>query len=171
MDSSFRLSKCLCCLLMMVVSRFFVHINGLKMSLKVTNSVVAYVIYAWFFSPRWFMESTLFASRLSKTLLTCSLLLVSVMITKWTKQWTVAYRKSHERVRQFSMVSVDHPTSETRQKSHEYFHFLWFLVNEILHWFSFGPCTRKGRFALKCRKWTLIGYAHSHDASFPDQTQ
>lgn len=86
------------------------YINGLKMSLKVTNSVVVYVIYAWFFSPIWFMESTLFRSSFKRHL-TCSALLLllgfSVMITKWTKQWTIKYRKSHERARQFLMVLVE----------------------------------------------------------------
>jgi hypothetical protein len=63
-----------------------------------------------------------------------------------TKQWTIECRKKKGEKKswkgwQFLMVCGAHETSKSRD-SHEYFHFLWFLVNEIfMHWFSFGPWT------------------------------
>lgn len=118
------------------------------MSLKVTNSVVVYVIYAWFFSPIWFMESTLFSSVFWKDIWL-------LFRFRWWSQSGPNNGPSKTKIAWFLMVSV-----ERKKMSHEDFRFLWFLVNEILHWFSFGPCPRMRRFALKCcKRKSFLRYA------------
>lgn len=114
------------CLLMMVVVvvSSFVIVNGLETSSKVTNSSVVYVIYAWFFSPIWFMEST-------RTLFFLAPSLNFFFFRCWSQGGPDNGPSEYPKVDDFRWLR------RTKSDSHEYFRFLWFLVNEIL--FSFGP--------------------------------
>lgn len=54
---------------------------------------------------------------------------LTLMITKWTKQWTIAYRKSLQSLTIFDgfLVVKRRRRLTTPEKSHEYFRFLWFF--------------------------------------------
>lgn len=160
---NFCLSKCCLCLLMMVAVRFFCapYTNGLKMSLKVTNSdVVVYVIYAWFFSPIWFMESTLF---------TIYIFGIEVRHAFDFDDHKVDQTMDHRTPKMSSKPEiVDGFFSRRKEKkSHEYFHFLWFFVNETVHWFSFGPCPRNHHHQHRKSHFAVFKYLpmHSHNVS------